>query len=76
MFSDIGNLKYLSKLFRAQLTVDYYVVFCELEAQMKAEFDFRNEARAMDKVGRHLRSTSGGQEELVIPRAVPGMVTR
>lgn len=75
MFSDIANLKYLSKLFRAQLTVDYYVVFCELEAQMKAEFDFTNEARAMDSVGRHLRS-AGGEAELVIPRVVPGMVTR
>ena len=33
------------------LPVDYYTVFCELEAQLADEFDFVNEASAMEQIG-------------------------
>ena len=47
---DIANLKTLSKPFQGSdgLPLDYYTVFCELEAQLQDEFDFVAEAVAME----------------------------
>ena len=49
---DIANLKTLSKPFQGSdgLPLDYYTVFCELEAQLQDEFDFVAEAVAMDRI--------------------------
>ena len=42
------------------IPVDYYTVFSELEAQLADEFDFINEAQAMERIGDTLSTFMGG----------------
>lgn len=81
LLGDIANLKALAKTFRdsPSLPLDYYTVFAELEKQLADEFDFVAEAVAMDRIYNALsRAPDGSPREipLVIPRPVPGLVSR
>jgi aarF domain-containing kinase len=88
LMGDVGNLKMIAKLARdADLSpVDYYAVFSELETQLADEFDFREEAKAMDSIYNSLAPVSSSEngsksssstEEMpvIIPRPLPGLVT-
>ena len=59
LLGDVNELKKLSKPLRDVTPVDYYVVFTELESQLKDEFDFVAEAAAMDRV--HATLNAGGR---------------
>ena len=82
LMGDIANLKAITKTFRDSdaLPLDYYTVFCELEKQLAEEFDFVNEAVSMDRIYNSLTRSFDGTEPteipLVIPRPVPGLVSR
>lgn len=81
LMGDIANLKALTKTFRDSptLPLDYYTVFCELETQLQDEFDFVAEAVAMDRIYNSLKLAPDGSPRempLVIPRPVPGLVSR
>jgi aarF domain-containing kinase len=79
---DIANLKAISKPFQKvdALPLDYYTVFCELESQLADEFDFVAEAVAMDRIYnsliRSMDGTVATELPLVIPRPVPGLVSK
>ncbi len=54
-------LAYQLRLAGDLVPVDYYTVFSELEAQLADEFDFINEAQAMERIGDTLaKYMSGG----------------
>jgi len=59
--------------------VDYYVVFSELEEQLKDEFDFVGEADAMRRIRSHLKKDVDGKDcleiPLEIPEPIPGLVS-
>jgi aarF domain-containing kinase len=81
LMGDIANLKAITRTFRdtPTLPLDYYTVFCELEKQLSAEFDFVAEAVAMDRIYSSLaRDPMGNAREipLVLPRPVPGLVSQ
>ena len=81
LLGDIANLKALAKTFRdtPSLPLDYYTVFSELEKQLADEFDFVAEAVAMDRIYNSLRTAPDGSAReipLVVPRPVPGLVSR
>jgi aarF domain-containing kinase len=81
LLGDIANLKAIALTFRNSpaLPLDYYTVFCELEAQLADEFDFVAEAVAMDRIYNSLVRAPDGTPRalpLVIPRPVPGLVCR
>jgi aarF domain-containing kinase len=81
LMGDVANLKMIAKLARdADLSpVDYYAVFSELETQLEDEFDFREEAKAMDSIYSSLAVSSDGSTPtampVLIPRPIPGLVT-
>ena len=80
LMGDIANLKQVAKVFRgADLPVDYYAVFSELEEQLKDEFDFEVEASSMERMHNILSTDeSGAQREspIVTPRSVPALVSK
>jgi aarF domain-containing kinase len=80
LMGDIANLKAISKFLIDVLPLDYYTVFCELEVQLQAEFDFVAEAVAMDRIYQSLRNSPWTNREreipLVIPRPIPGLVSQ
>ena len=81
LMGDVANLKAITRTFRNSptLPLDYYTVFCELEKQLGAEFDFIAEAVAMDRIYNSLiRDPAGNPRELplVMPRPVQGLVSR
>ena len=81
LMGDIANLKAIAYQFKDNdlLPLDYYTVFSELEKQLADEFDFVAEAVAMDRIYNALvRAPDGSSRELplVIPRPVPGLVSR
>jgi len=81
LMGDIANLKALSKPFQGSdvLPLDYYTVFCELEAQLQDEFDFVAEAVAMDRIYQTVTKDANGmpcEAPIVIPRPVPGLITK
>lgn len=80
LMGDIANLKQIAKVFRgADLPVDYYAIFSELEEQLKDEFDFEAEASSMERMHQILTTDeSGAQREspIVTPRSVPALVSK
>jgi len=80
LMGDIANLKQIAKVFRgADLPVDYYTIFSELEEQLKDEFDFEAEASSMERMHQILTTDeSGPQREspIVTPRSVPALVSK
>ena len=81
LLGDVKALKALSKAVQKLelLAVDYYTVFSELEVQLADEFDFINEAAAMERIGNALSTAPDGTPctpVLVTPRPVGGLVTR
>jgi aarF domain-containing kinase len=82
LMGDIANLKAIAKPFQNSdaLPLDYYTVFCELEKQLGDEFDFVAEAVAMDRIYnsliRSMDGTVATEIPLVIPRPVPGLVSK
>mmetsp|Transcript_38943 Transcript_38943/g.117134 ORF Transcript_38943/g.117134 Transcript_38943/m.117134 type:complete len:633 (-) Transcript_38943:219-2117(-) len=82
LMGDIANLKALAKPLREveALPLDYYTVFVELEKQLGDEFDFVAEAAAMDRiydsVGRDPATGLRIEPPLVLPRPVPGLVSK
>ncbi len=75
MLGDVANVKALAEKVRGRFPVDYYLVFSELEAQLKFEFDFVHEAESMTRVSKLLASLPAGAP-LRIPLPVPGLVAR
>ena len=75
LLGDVKQLKRLSKPLRGTTPVDYYIVFQELEGQLADEFDFVNEAAAMERVSRTLTRCPGGAP-LVVPKPVPALSSR
>jgi predicted unusual protein kinase regulating ubiquinone biosynthesis (AarF/ABC1/UbiB family) len=74
MALDLQNLRGLAfVLQRTDLKFDLLSAVSELGAQVATEFDFAREARCMDHVAARLHCM---RRRLVVPRAVPGLVTR
>jgi len=80
LMGDVANLKQVAKVFRgADLPVDYYAVFTELEEQLKDEFDFEAEAASMERMHNILTTDGkGAQREspIVTPRSIPALVSK
>lgn len=80
LMGDIANLKQIAKVFRgADLPVDYYAVFSELEEQLKDEFDFEAEASSMERMHQILTNDENGTQRespIVTPRSVPALVSK
>ncbi len=80
LMGDIANLKQIAKVFRgADLPVDYYAVFSELEEQLKDEFDFEAEASSMERMHKILTTDESGahrESPIVTPRSVPALVSK
>ena len=76
LLGDVSELKKLAKPLRDVTPVDYYVVFSELETQLKDEFDFVAEAAAMDRIYETLKGTGAGPPPLVVPRVVAPLSTK
>lgn len=81
LMGDIANLKQLAKTFRDSdaLPLDYYTVFCELESQLRDEFDFVAEAVAMERVYETVTRDENGrpcESPVVIPRPVTGLISK
>jgi len=72
LLGDAANLIAITKPLRDTLPLDYYTVFCELEKQLKDEFDFVSEASAMERI----RNSLGADANIVIPRVVKGLVCK
>ena len=51
--------------------MDYWVVFNELEEQLKDEFDFIAEAQAMTSIKAHLQLDVDGTTRMEIPLEIP-----
>jgi aarF domain-containing kinase len=81
LMGDIKNLKLVAKIANdADISpVDYYTIFSELELQLADEFNFLEEAKAMDAIYNSLARSRDGTEErnvpVVIPRPVPGLAS-
>ncbi|KAK3258652.1 hypothetical protein CYMTET_32316 [Cymbomonas tetramitiformis] len=74
MMADIDNLRILSGfLQKSELKFDLVSACDELSAQLRLEFDFKNEARVMDCIADNLKCIRG---KLTVPRSIPGLVTR
>lgn len=43
---------------------------------MEYEFDFVREANAMDRIGVALDTANKGKSPIIVPRSIPGLVTR
>jgi len=71
LLGDIKNLKALSLPLRGKTPVDYWVVFNELEEQLKDEFDFIAEAQAMTSIKAHLQLDVDGTTRMEIPLEIP-----
>jgi len=80
LMGDIANLRQIAKLLRgAELPIDFYAVFTELEEQLKDEFDFEAEAASMERMHKILTTDDyGAQREspIVTPRSVPTLVSK
>jgi len=80
LMGDVANLKQVAKVFRgADLPVDYYAVFTELEEQLKDEFDFEAEAASMERMHNILTTDEKGAQRdspIVTPRCVPALVSK
>jgi len=80
LMGDIANLKQVAKFFRgADLPVDYYAVFTELEEQLQDEFDFETEAASMERMHNILTTDENGAQRespIVTPRSVPALVSK
>jgi aarF domain-containing kinase len=80
LMGDVANLKQLAKLFRsADLPIDYYTVFSELEEQLKDEFDFEAEAASMERMHNILTTGENGlhrESPIVTPRSIPALVSK
>lgn len=73
LLGDVANIKALSYQLRLAgdlVPVDYYTVFSELEAQLADEFDFLNEAQAMERIGATLDRYMSPRFPLITPRPV------
>jgi len=71
LLGDVANIKALALQLRAMgdlIPVDFYTVFCELEAQLADEFDFVKEAAAMERIGDSLSRLAA--LPLVTPRPI------
>lgn len=77
LLGDIANLKSIAKSLRSieAMPLDYYTVFSELEKQLTDEFDFVQEAVAMDRIYDAL-TKYGREPPLVLPRPKRGLVCR
>ena len=81
LMGDVANLKMIAKILKdAEISpVDYYAIFQELEVQLADEFDFLEEAKAMDSIHASLEKSYDGtyktENPVVIPRSVPGLVS-
>ena len=81
LMGDVANLKMIAKLLKDTdiSPVDYYAIFQELEVQLADEFDFLEEAKAMDSIHASLEKSFDGsyktENPVVIPRSVPGLVS-
>ncbi|KAA8496095.1 Uncharacterized protein FVE85_2250 [Porphyridium purpureum] len=77
--ADIANLKLFAKRFREQLPADYFIIFSELERALYNELDFQSEALNQEKIHATIAHLPNGQlaePPLVVPRPIPGLVTR
>lgn len=77
LLGDIANLKSIAKSLRSieAMPLDYYTVFSELEKQLTDEFDFVQEAVAMDRIYDAL-TKYGREPPLVLPRPKRGLVCK
>ncbi|CAJ1380609.1 unnamed protein product [Effrenium voratum] len=75
LMSDISVIKTFSMITREIFPVDYYLVCCELEEQLKDEFDFTAEATGMDRIADALER-KGRRPAVHVPRSVPGLTSR
>ena len=75
MLGDVANLLALAERTRGSLAVDYYVVFSELQSQLRNEFDFALEAASMTRVADLMDAAPGGAP-LFVPRPVPGLISK
>eukprot|EP00475_Leptophrys_vorax_P026849 TRINITY_DN3815_c0_g1_i4.p1 TRINITY_DN3815_c0_g1~~TRINITY_DN3815_c0_g1_i4.p1 ORF type:complete len:630 (+),score=-29.94 TRINITY_DN3815_c0_g1_i4:351-2240(+) len=75
MLMDLRNLKaFAAFLQRTELRhMDVLAAVNELESQVRVEFDFRQEAAAMERVRRAMAQAAS---PVVVPRTVPDLVTR
>jgi len=77
---DVQNVIKFAKAFEDLLPLDYYLVFTEIAQRMEDELDFRQEAKAMDKINDLLQKKPDGTRRykpwLKTPRSVEGMVTK
>lgn len=71
----MANLLLLADNTRGRFPVDYSIVFSELQAQLKGEFDFVREAESMTRIHALLAALPGGPP-LRVPLPVPGYVTK
>lgn len=77
MMTDICNLKAFAAFVRRfDVKFDMLSVLHELEEQVGLEFDFVREARSMDRIANSLSIKNGGNPPVLIPRSIPGLVTR
>mmetsp|Transcript_11964 Transcript_11964/g.43712 ORF Transcript_11964/g.43712 Transcript_11964/m.43712 type:complete len:498 (+) Transcript_11964:66-1559(+) len=79
MLGDIANLKAAAKRLRSQIPIDYYIVFSELEKQLRQEFDFNYEANSMDSIADSLSRDSKGNPQsspVKVPRSIPEYVSK
>jgi len=79
LMGDIANLKALARTFDANLPLDYYTVFCELEVQLADEFNFLAEAVAMERIYTTMTTDEYGMpciSPIVLPRPVQGLISR
>eukprot|EP00250_Pteridium_aquilinum_P021819 c25236_g1_i1 orf=1890-3506(+) len=77
MMTDIRNLKAFAAFVRRfDVKFDMLSVLDELEEQVGLEFDFIREARSMDRIANSLSITNGRNPPVVVPRSIPGLVTR
>ncbi|CAM6128703.1 unnamed protein product [Calypogeia fissa] len=77
MMTDIRNQKLFARVLqKTDLKFDLVSVMEELEAQVEYEFDFVREATSMDRIAIALDTANKGKSPVIIPRSVPGLVTR
>eukprot|EP00249_Psilotum_nudum_P007119 c20317_g1_i2 orf=183-1424(+) len=77
MMTDIRNLKaFAAFLQRFDIKFDLLSITDELEDQVQYEFDFVREATSMDRIADSMSIWNNGKPPVIIPRSIPGMVTR
>ena len=91
MAHDIQHVRVWAKfLSKTEIAFDLVSAVDELDAQVALEFDFEREARVMDAIAGHLdaalntnkknkkkqKRNSPSTANVVVPRSVPGLVTR